>query len=161
MNIKANDDCLYRGTKKPCKVVHIMGSNAWVHSSHDDNQGHIVALEHLEAMPHGGRVENSNIITNSKLCFSSEKAANDYTKYLLLENEMILYIKKAWEKECLVLDWNSSEGKYSVVEEYGKIYGTYTINRYGFLTLPTLESSMLFRTVFNDEDILTVLRRPQ
>ena len=160
MNIKVNDNCLYKGTKKPCKVLHILNTKAWI-TSEDNDEGHIIDLEHSEAIKQGARVFESSIEVNTKLYFSTEEAANTYSEYILLENEMVVYMNRAWEKANKVLNWFDDNGKYVVAEEQNKLYNTYSINQYHFIALPSDKDVEAFRELFTDSEILSVTRRPQ
>ena len=159
MNIKVNDICTYIGTNKTCKVLSLNENHAWVTS--DNDEGNIISLEHLRPLPHGGRVPVSAISVNTTLYFNTHEAAQVYKDYIILENEMILFMKIAWENENATLDWDNISGKFSIIEKYGFVYNEYTVTQYHFITLPTQEDSLAFRELFSDEDIIKVLRRPQ
>ena len=166
MNIKVNDICNYKGTTKTCLVLAILGDNAWVkatdlESEDNDYNGHVIPLEFLETPKQGGRVPVSTISVNATLYFNTHEAAQVYKDYIILENEMILFMKTAWENENATLDWDSISGKFSIIEKYGFVYNEYTVTEYHFITLPTQEDSLAFRELFSDEDIMKVLRRPQ
>ena len=160
MNIKVNDNCLYKGTKKPCKVLYILNNKAWI-TSEDNDEGHIIDLEHLEPLTQGSRVFESTIKVESTLYFSTEEAANAYSEFILLENEMIVYMNRAWNKANKVLNWADANGKYVVKEEQQTLYNTYSINQYHFIALPSNKDVETFRELFTDTEIINVIRRPQ
>ena len=166
MNIKVNDICNYKGTTKTCLVLAILESNAWVkatdlESEDNDYNGHVIPLDFLEAPKQGGRVLVSTISANIVLYFNTLQAAEVYKEYITLENEMVLFIKTAWDSANTILDWSNSEGKYVVEDSYGTITTSYSVKDYRFIALPTIKDVTTFRELFSDEDIMKVLRRPQ
>ena len=166
MNIKVNDICNYKGTTKTCLVLAILGSNAWVkatdlESEDHDYNGHVIPLDFLEAPKQGGRVPVSTISANIVLYFNTLQAAEVYKEYITLENEMVLFIKTAWDSTNTILDWENNIGKYVIVDSYGTIYDSYSIIDYQFIALPTQRDIKAFRELFSDKDIMKVLRRPQ
>ena len=166
MNIKVNDICNYKGTTKTCLVLAILESNAWVkatdlESKDNDYNGHVIPLDFLEAPKQGGRVPVSTISANIVLYFNTLQAAKEYKDYIILENEMILFMKTAWDKADIVLDWGSTQAKHVVVDSYGEVITSCAIKDYCFIALPTLADVEDFRNLFSDEDIMKVLRRPQ
>lgn len=167
MNIKVDDICNYKGTTKTCLVLAILGDNAWVRaldleSENNDYNGHVIPLDSLEAPKQGGRVPISNISANITLYFNTLQAAEEYKNYITLENEMVLFIKTAWNNQDVFLDWNVDiRGKYVIQDSYGVVYTSYSVKDYHFIALPTREDTEAFRDLFSDEDIMKVLRRPQ
>lgn len=166
MNIKVDDICNYKGTTKTCLVLAILGDNAWVRaldleSENNDYNGHVIPLDSLEAPKQGGRVPVSTISANIVLYFNTLQAAEVYKEYITLENEMVLFIKTAWDNADTILDWNNNEGKYVVEDSYSTVSTSYSVKGYRFIALPTIKDVTAFRDLFSDEDIMKVLRRPQ
>ena len=166
MNIKVNDMCNYKGTTKTCLVLAILGSNAWVkatdlESEDHDYNGHVIPLDFLEAPKQGGRVPVSTISANIVLYFNTLQAAEVYKEYITLENEMVLFMKTAWDNSDMILDWKANQGKQTIEDSFGEVMNSYSIKDYNFIALPTMEDVTTFRELFSDEDIMKVLRRPQ
>ena len=160
--MKTKKKFFYKGTNTTCTLLHMIGNKAWV-ATDDNLEGHLIDLDMLTPVPHGGRSkEDKGIKVDITLYFNSVEAANTYEEFILLENDMITFINDEWLDAGIVLDFKDVEQmKFNlnigrdldIIEDYSYTY-------YSFIALPSSESRFKFRKVFTDEQIVKVLRRP-